>query len=485
VNVNYLLDMIKSYVNASDTHEIYFQSVIDNIISDLNKSMGGINAFRLSYNDNANCYVITDDQINPAHKEVQNIHSDLIKNPINYELPIIGKSSIARSFAINTEISGRISNLIAISSNPGIPSQVAAGKDASDFGIYNAGTYDRYKNITTDYYITGSNKQVSGDNYSMFQMASNFNSVVKGIYSAYPKDEAAYFEDPQSKTFSLSQDKISKALNYYIEKMGYIKNSSPGNVHSLIIPIKANLELDGISCIHPFELFTVPEIVLPNRYSYNKLNKKVAFSIAKITHTLDANQWVTRFDSFMTLLRDKNDFNSSVQGITYDKPSSAGITSTVIPVNNSVYYRGQSQTQDTVTIQFLKDVLSGIGIPQPNDSQVKFMRIWRQAEAGNAAWNPFNTTLVTQGSLPNNNNNGRPVQNYPDRQSGLSATISTLTESRYRDLVNAIKNIKTDADIQNAMNVLSRSPWGTKFTSGYLAYQHFTNSIYQDPIISA
>lgn len=307
VNVNYLLSIIKQYAVNSNTHEVYFQTLVERILDDLNTSMGYYNAFRLSYNDNSNCYVITDDQIQPADPTLISEHSDMITSDA-YEIPVYGKSSIARNLELRTDLSGRIASMIAISANPTLDTQVGLGKDSSDFGIYNLGTEDRYKKYTVDSKTPGANKQV-GDNAKMAEIAANFNEVVR----------KTYYSGIAGK-LSLSDDQISKATNYYIERMSYVKNMQSGSIHSLIIPIKSSITMDGMSALYPFQLYTVSENVMPYRYSVSNLNKKVAYSISKVVHTFDNNQWVTKIEGFMTLLKDKSYYQTKSKVRTARKP---------------------------------------------------------------------------------------------------------------------------------------------------------------------
>jgi hypothetical protein len=63
VNINHLLNIIKTRSTADDFGEAYFQSILENIIASFNKSTGYYNAFRLSYSDSANTFMIVDDHV--------------------------------------------------------------------------------------------------------------------------------------------------------------------------------------------------------------------------------------------------------------------------------------------------------------------------------------------------------------------------------------------------------------------------------------
>lgn len=128
------------------------------------------------------------------------------------------------------------------------------------------------------------------------------------------------------------------------------------------------------------------------------------------------------------------------------------------------------------TVEFLKDVLKGLGVSSPNESQIKFMKAWRQHEGAKATYNPFNTTQKAAGAT---NYNSVGVKNFINRSQGLKATLQTLNNGRYGAIITAIKNIKNDDDINNAMQAVNDSPWGSNFSPvNYKSWKTLNNYIY-------
>lgn len=128
------------------------------------------------------------------------------------------------------------------------------------------------------------------------------------------------------------------------------------------------------------------------------------------------------------------------------------------------------------TVEFLKDVLKGLGVSSPNESQIRFMKAWRQHEGAKATYNPFNTTQSAPGAT---NYNSVKVKNFINRSQGLKATLQTLNNGRYGAIITAIKNIKTDDDINNAMQAVNDSPWGSNFSPvNYKSWKTLNNYIY-------
>jgi hypothetical protein len=303
VNINHLLKIIKTRSTADDFGEAYFQSILENIIASLNKSTGYYNAFRLSYSDSSNVFMIVDDHVQLKPDSLLNTAvGRIIENKSDSpEIPIQGKGSIARSFDIRTDISNRIASMIAISTNPGLSNQVGMGKNTSDFGVYNTGSHDRYMKVKTSdgsSNATNANATLSiQSNVQECQAAINFDTVVSSIYGL-----------SNNTTEYLKPADVEQAAAYYKEAMAKVKNAQSGSVAAMIIPIKTSITMDGFSGIYPFQLFTINENMLPYRYNQANLkNSKVAFSTARLSHNFSNNEWTTSIEGFMTFLQKSDD----------------------------------------------------------------------------------------------------------------------------------------------------------------------------------
>jgi len=104
-------------------------------------------------------------------------------------------------------------------------------------------------------------------------------------------------------------------------------------------------------------------------------------------------------------------------------------------------------------------ILIGVGV-KPTSENLRFMSAWAQAEGGNAENNPFNTTQVMGGVSRKYNDlgGGIGVQRYPDVQTGIDATVNTLTNGRYGNIIGALRQ---GDDAMKAAQALANSPWGT------------------------
>jgi len=130
--------------------------------------------------------------------------------------------------------------------------------------------------------------------------------------------------------------------------------------------------------------------------------------------------------------------------------------------------------------QFATDLLSRINAPI-TDSNIAAMTTWMKFEGGgggkstglginSAMFNPLNTTLRTSGSTGSMNSVG--VQKYASYDAGLSATVQTLQNGRYSNILAALKQGTSTAAVLGAVNA---SPWGTTIP-GYSANNTGSNA---------
>jgi hypothetical protein len=111
------------------------------------------------------------------------------------------------------------------------------------------------------------------------------------------------------------------------------------------------------------------------------------------------------------------------------------------------------------------DLLARLGNTAPTAETVKFVVAWSIAEDAcltgcgySSAFerhNPLNTTQTGYGEYMTINGDG--VKAYPDRDSGLAATVQTLTNGYYPHIVAGLQSNQPDM----ALNYAELGVWGT------------------------
>lgn len=106
---------------------------------------------------------------------------------------------------------------------------------------------------------------------------------------------------------------------------------------------------------------------------------------------------------------------------------------------------------------FYKAILRGLGVKETPE-KIKFLKAWRQGEGGMAKNNPFNTTKHIAGTV-DTRYNSKGVRNYPDRKTGIEATVKTLALSYYKEIVDLLK--KDDVTAHQLAHTKALKKWGT------------------------
>jgi len=312
LNIDYLVKLVEEYSLKNGSNSVYLKTFLEQILSDLNKYLGNFNKFRLAYNDAANTFQIVDDQFLPALDREDQISPDNRgSNSFNINqngLPLYGKRSIAKSLEIKTEISSKLSNMIAISANSNSSNKATLSTNGDPVGFINTSYVDRYVQDRTE--ITGSNK--NNINFDTIKTAAaEFNKTIVSFYSK----------------INPSENSVGQATNYYIDKMSKIKNDDYATRASPMIPVSVNFSTDGISGMSMGHAFTIPDELLPYTYSSRNSQQtlgtktdfmnKVGFVMIGLTHRIENNTWNTDVKANMIFLKDKNtDFTGDVQKLS-------------------------------------------------------------------------------------------------------------------------------------------------------------------------
>lgn len=375
LSIEYILNLVKQYSAKDEKGSVYLKPFLEQIISDMNKSLGNINLFRLAYNDAANTYHIIDDQFVPGTSK-----DDYIPKDGTTDLPLYGLNSIAKTLEIKTEISTKLANMVAISSNA--DSKYANSTNATDLGLINTGYTDRYINNKTEI-SNEKEKEKSNSNAAIINSAIKFDKTIKEFYGS----------------ISPSTDTVSFATNYYINKMSKVKSEETGSRASALIPVSINFTTDGISGMNIGQGFTIPDKFLP--YTYNERNvvngalRKVGFVILGSQQSFEANQWNTSIRANMIFLKDKDDLNSSVanqyssvnqfKNNTSNNVSISGIgnyTNFINPVSNPIF-TGVNSAKDLNTGGPLEGSLVKLSQDIFNDIKKNAKNIVINVTAGN------------------------------------------------------------------------------------------------------
>jgi len=307
VSTDYLLRTVASYTKQDESNDIYAKEFVEQILFDINKYLGDFNMFRLAYDDSGNTMHITDDQMSP---NLENQYIETNKT----EFPLFGLGSLARSLEIRTEISSKLSNMIAISANSNRENLSSLSKTSDSFGFYNLGYNDRY--IKDRGELKSESSKVSD---ATVNSAIQFNKAIETYYS----------------DTTIAETSVSHATNYFIQRMSKIKGEEKGTRASAVIPVSLNFSIDGISGLGMGQAFTISQQFLPQTYDINLRNpygeqdkvNTVGFVVVGLDQTIEGNQWISNVRANMMFLKKAQDFEQAKLRREI-APSSKGFKST-------------------------------------------------------------------------------------------------------------------------------------------------------------
>jgi hypothetical protein len=343
ISCDYLLKTVGTFAKNNGSGDVYVREFLEQILFDVNKYLGDFNIFRLAYDDKGNSAHIVDDQMTPNLEQRYPQPYETEKN--RSKLPIFGIGSIARNLEIRTEVSSRLSNMIAISANSKYEDQSNLSKSAESFGFYNTSYMDRYIPKRTEF-----KSEVTLPTDTMIRSTVQFNEAIKSFYSsADPADGA-----------------VGHATNYYIQRMSKIKTNERGTRASAMIPVSLNFSIDGMSGFGMGQSFTVDQEFLPYTYNLSLTDpfgeqdrvRTVAFVMIGLDHTIEGNQWISNVRSNMIYAKQEQDFQTDEENLKeLQKPNKpSGLSSSSTQKNTN--FIGQNNEAKLVAEAYLGQTLT-------------------------------------------------------------------------------------------------------------------------------
>lgn len=339
LNVNYLLDLIKSTTDKDGHNNVYLQPFLDSVVTAINKSLGDVNAFRVSYNDASNTVTIQDDQYVPPTENEEKTIFDADANELRQKLltvggflqmPVFGMESLATSFTFKTDTSTRMSREIAIGAQAANSGSVQ-GVDASSYHWLNTGITDRViqvkDNVTTLSTGTTPTAAATGKTNKNKKKGKKGAATKTATTTATTNDDPtkllpekfnshvkSYYELTINKSKPIThiyKELIDPARNYLIQGATKVKANDKNSTSTLVIPLNTTMTITGISGIMMGNAFLLPEKILPITLRGTTTETRFGFYVMGLSHTLDSNRWTTSIKGQIVRIRtEKNTYGA-------------------------------------------------------------------------------------------------------------------------------------------------------------------------------
>ena len=353
VNITYVINIIDSLAQNNENICVVVD-FLQQMMSDIAVSLGGINDFRVIYDEETGRIKIID----------YNPHC-LNPNTKSEELSIINifgvksnNGSFVRDINLNSEISNNFSAMISIGAQS---NGITPSGNAYSFSQYNKGLTDRIVKerqsaLTTEEIFSqitaneGNGVVLLDDefeaemknietNLQYFEIKYNLEEAAGPAGAVFPEETIIIDTGPGGvkeyvrrggeleliktpPTFiprkSLVQHVCDILKNFYNEKniksveISELKNFGTQFLQALFqkysadksygapffLPFNLNINMDGLSGIRLFERFKISDGVLPKIYD----NNEVGLVIRAINHSVDTTGWTTRLETLSTPL---------------------------------------------------------------------------------------------------------------------------------------------------------------------------------------
>ena len=278
-NVFISVDCIyKAYSNNKTSLLNFMQSILD----DINRSIGGINAFSTLIDpDNSEIARIIDTNYIESSK-------NLGENPIfgltPGEFEIFNNKCILTNIQISSEIPNSMQTSIAIGASSG-PSNDTS-QNTNPYNAFSMGIADR---LFKDKYL--------GEKIDFKEEVINYKRSLESLSQCFVWSDD-YFSIAQGNS------ELESSLRNYIN---WVRKNTiyPTEASQAIIPLKLSFEIEGISGILIGQRFGIPTRILPSSYRASDGTPKVGFIVTEMSHKIDNNRWTTKVSALMYVLESK------------------------------------------------------------------------------------------------------------------------------------------------------------------------------------
>lgn len=280
VNLNFVSQILSK--NIDENGDISLYDFFSEILSGMQRAMGGINKFEVIYNEDTNSLRFMDNTQIPGVFRLEG-KTPPIPTKLQTGLLKPNEGSFVTSVGIKSELTKEISNMMTIGaqSNGNV-----VGENATAFSRWNEGLTDRMVK----------EKQNQTENDSSSNNAAETKSPEEK-FAEYQKNVLSYLV--RMVRLTLDEDDIetySTSFRPYLRYIVGTLENPKGNADPVIppigfIPISLDVQMSGLSGIKVYQKYSITEDYLPPNYQ-----GKIHFLTKGVSHTITLDGWYTSID---------------------------------------------------------------------------------------------------------------------------------------------------------------------------------------------
>ena len=275
VNMNYIAKTLESYIDTT-TGATSVYDFLNKLMEGIQNSLGNINRFNITYNEDKNEFKIVDSTFIPGIADIckdcganYNKNNSKFNLKSKYNSPTYG--SFIRDFSIKTKLSNNFASMVTIGAQA---NGNVVGEDATALSKWNVGLTDRFYPSKSS-----ANEPETSDVNSSYTS----NILTLTILNDRVNDGNITNEQIDGAN-NPSTDLYKYELGKYVEV---------GDIPSIgFIPIDLELTMDGLSGMKIYEMFNVDDSYLPSSYK-----DSIQFISTGISHKIQDGDWITTINS--------------------------------------------------------------------------------------------------------------------------------------------------------------------------------------------
>jgi hypothetical protein len=277
VNINYVSDLIVQYTDSNN--ELPLLKLLEGLMNGIQKALGGVNKFTVSYDHDTNKIKIYDDiPLDPK------ITKTTDRQPAQFNVLGFTRGNLEGTFVTNvsltTKISNQLATMISVGAQSRNPSDIV---NATGFQRWNEGLIDIITPEKVSEVVAKKPEEAKSDPNKV--MAESYNKLLSsdGVITKY-------YTLGQSPTKDIVDSQLSTAASVFsfVVSNYAVAEDKPTQT---FIPFDLGLEFDGFSGLKIYEKFTVSPEILP--LSYPRLN----FVVKGLKHDISTSGWKTTIES--------------------------------------------------------------------------------------------------------------------------------------------------------------------------------------------
>tara|TARA_B110000285_G_scaffold230295_1_gene296641 strand:- start:4111 stop:7764 length:3654 start_codon:yes stop_codon:yes gene_type:complete len=297
ININYIATQLRNLRGTKDDggeyQDVSILTLINSILSGVSTSLGGLNSFRVLFNEGTSKIQIV------SESPILSVKPPSETPPSTFNTMGFGKvgkteGSFITSFDLNSELTDQMATQISIGAQN---NSTTIGGNATSFSSYSKGLIDNLmveKVLVLEKEATEDSGSITEKTQDKIQKIFDESDVEEAYYQVYNDREF----NPESYVETLVQVGVnisSIIMGRYSQGVkGDDGETTPAAPAPFFLPFNMSLEMHGLGGMKIYESFQINGKGLP--LSYNP--KQIKLIIKSLTHTVNVDGWKTKISTF-------------------------------------------------------------------------------------------------------------------------------------------------------------------------------------------